>query len=250
MPNELTTQPRTELERREPANMLEAVMQAVRDPSIDPARLKEFLEIGRSLEADKAKMLYNQAWAEMAPELPFVAENGVNTFTGAKYAKWDDIHRACMPVLRRFGFAVSFDSRKDGEALTVSVIITHSGGHQETRSFTVPWLDKGKAKSPADEAASALTKAQRHAFRKAFNILSIGEEERAAMGERITEDQAMRLADMLAELGNLSPDLAGRYTKWLKTEYGSERIVDLFQGEQYAAADKYLQAALRKAGGK
>ncbi len=178
---ELATRQKQEVQTvdQEPTqNLLEAVMREMKNPSVTPERLQAFLNIGRDLMADQARTAYNQAWEAMAPELPYVAENGLNTYTNNRYAKWDDIHRACMPILRQFGFSVSFDSRKEGDVLYCIVVIRHRAGHEERPSFPFPWRDPSKGRSAADEVSAALTKAQRHAFRKAFNILSVGEEEK------------------------------------------------------------------------
>jgi len=208
--------------------LLQVVMRAAQDPDIDPARLQEFLAMGERLEAIQAKKAYNQAWAAMAPALPYVAENGLNTFTNNRYAKWDDIHRACMPVLGKFGFSVSFDSRKDGETLFCIVVIRHISGHEERPEFAFPWREPSKGRSAADEVAVSLSKAMRHAFRKAFNILSIGEEERQVHGARISEEVARRLEDMLTAGEDKEPGMRARFMNWAKAELLADRIRDLY----------------------
>ncbi len=226
----------------EPRSMMEAVMRAVKDPQMDPVRLREFLQIGRELEADQAKKLYNQAWAQMQPNLPEISKHGrIEYKPGTKptqFAMWDDIHKACMPVLREYGFAVSFDSEQVENKLTVVVKITHTGGHQESPRFTVPWLDTGGSKSPAQAAASSFTLAQRHAFCKAFNILTIGEDDDGSgkgRAEHISEKDAQTIRDIVEECNNRDEKFKANFAKWLKVEFQVDTPAHLFEGQQYKA---------------
>lgn len=243
------------IELAKPQSMLEVVMRAASDPSIDPARLKEFLQIGRELEADQARKEYNKAWAQMQPKLPVITKNGLIEYKPGtrptQFAKWDDIHPACMPILQEFGFAVSFDSKNEDNKLTVIVKITHSSGHQECPQFTVPWLDSGGAKSPAQQAASAFTVAQRHAFCKAFNILTVGQDGNGSgrgQTEQITEDQARVLDDVIDACQQKESGFAARFAKWLKAELRADSIRDLFQGSQYDAVQQKLREKMAALG--
>lgn len=244
-----------ELQRQDDAGgMLGAVMRAMKDPTIDPARLREFLQIGRELEADQAKKLYNQAWAQMAPNLPEISKSGrIEYKPGTRptqFAQWDDIHKACMPVLREYGFAVSFDSENVDNRLTVIVKITHTGGHQECPRFTVPWLDTGGAKSPAQQAASSFTLAQRHAFCKAFNILTVGEDTDGSsiQAEHITEAQAQTIRDIVEECNSRDPKFKANFAKWLKAEFQIDTPAHLFQGTQHKAVLSKLDEKMRALG--
>jgi len=229
--------------------MLEAVMNAVRDPNMDPARLREFLAIGRELEADRAKADYNAAWAQLQAVLPTIRKNGLieykaGTGKGSPYAKWDDIHRACMPLLREHGFAVSFDSEEANAKLTVIVIITHVAGHEERRRFTVPWQDTGGSKSPAQASASARTLAQRHAFCGAFNILTTDQDDDGSgrgVPDKITFEQSVKIDEIITACTEKEPAFRLRFEKWLKSEFQVNRPTDLFQGAQLEAVMDKLQ---------
>lgn len=225
------------LETQQPT-MLEIVMRAASDPAIDPARLREFLAIGRELEADKAKRLYSTAWAQLQAVLPSIAKNGLieykaGTGKGAPYAKWDDIHKACMPLLREHGFAVSFDSEEANNKLTVVTIITHEAGHEERRKFTVPWQDTGGSKSPAQAAASSRTLAQRHAFCGAFNILTRDQDDDGSgrgVPEKLTEEQAIRIGEIVSACNDKDPKFSAKFSAWLKAELHVDKPEDLMQG--------------------
>lgn len=240
MSTELTKQG---AEQRKPNNLAEIMqMVSVAPPESQPAMLHSLLDFQERLEGRDSKKAYNIAWAEMAPELPYVAENGLNTFTGNRYARWDDIHRACMPVLRKFGFSVSFDSRKDGaDVLFCIVVIRHIGGHEERPEFPFPWREPSKGRSAGDEVSAALSKAQRHAFRKAFNILSLGEEEMLYASPLITGDEAQTITDILLEIENREVGSTNRFNKWIKSEFNVDNVSQIHQGKNLDAVRKRLE---------
>lgn len=231
----------------ESSNMLSIVMRMVADPTIDPARLREFLNMGRELEADRAKRQYNQAWAALMPKMPTIEKNGLIVYKPGtrptQFAKWDDIHPACMPLLYEHGFAVSFDSVTTDNKLQVVCIITHAGGHEERRAFALPAQDTGGSKSPGQAASSSYTLGQRHCFCKAFNILTVGiDDDGSGQGEveHISADQAQTISDIVTECGNRDPKFAVNFAKWLRAEFSAESPAHLFQGSQHKAVMQKL----------
>jgi len=241
-----------------PASMLETVMRAVADPSIDPARLKEFLEIGERLEARRAEQQFNDAMAVLQPKLPRIAKNGLIVYKegkkGTAFAKWDDIYKACMPLLAEHGFTTAFSSDlQNGNALKVTMTVKHTGGHKDTGSLTVPWLDTGGSKSPAQAAASSFTLAERHVFTKYFNVLTEEVDDDGSgrgVPEQITEDQAMKLEDLITGCAERDPKFTTAFAKWLKLEFRVDGVRQLFQGDQLEAVRDKLREKLAQLGAK
>lgn len=239
-----------------PASLLESVMRAVANPDLDPARLREFLEIGRQLEADDAKKQFNSAMAEMKPKLPAIRKDGQIIYkAGAKpttFAKWDDIHRACMPVLSEHGFTCSFSSELQGSnALLVKMTVRHTGGHEDPATLPVPWLDSGGAKSPAQQAASSFTLAQRQVFIKYFNILTEDSDDDGSgrgVPDRVTHDQISRIEDIIQACSDRDPKFPSAFQRWIKAEFGVDKHGDLFQGDQLAAVMSKLSEKMKGLG--
>ncbi len=220
--------------------LLETVMRAVADPSIDPARLKEFLEIGERLEARRAEQQFNDAMAVLQPKLPKIAKNGLIVYKegkkGTAFAKWDDIYRACMPLLAEHGFTTAFTSDlQNGNALKVTMTVKHTGGHKDYGSLTVPWLDTGGSKSPAQAAASSFTLAERHVFTKYFNILTEEVDDDGSgrgVPVPITEKQFQTILDIVHECANHDQKFPTSFSRWLRAEFNVETARELFQGPQ------------------
>lgn len=236
--------------------LLRAVLREVGNPNVDPARLREFLEIGERLEARSAKEAFARAMAELRPKLPVIKKNGLISYGVGKgstpFAKWDDIHRACMPLLDAHGLSCSFSADLMGtNALKVTMTVKHTSGHEESGSLVVPWLDTGGSKSPAQAAASSFTLAQRQSFIKFFNILTEDRDDDGSgkgAAERITDEQANRIADILQECESREAGVTARFTKWMKAEKHTEVIAELFQGEQYDSVMAFLRTKMAKLG--
>ena len=241
---------------QQPASMLEAVMAAVRDPNMDPARLREFLEIGERLEAKNAQRLFNEAVAAAQVEMPRISKNGLIIYKagskGTAFAKWDDIHKACMPILGEHGLSVSFSSElQGGNALKVEMTVKHVAGGSDSGSLIVPWLDTGGSKSPAQAAASSFTLAQRHVFVKYFNILTEDQDDDGSgkgVPEAITEEQARTIEDLLHVCAEKEAKIMQSFPKWLKSEFGVDGPRSLFQGAQLDAVMGMLTTKKRNLG--
>ena len=245
-----------ELAQRQPASLLEAVMLQVGNPDMDPARLREFLEIGKELEAREAKKQFNSAMAEMRPKMPVIKKNGLIVYGksgSTPFAKWDDIHRACMHILDEHGFTVSFDGELiNGNAQRRIMTVRHTGGHEEKPSLTVPWLDKGGSKSDGQAAVSAATLADRHLFLKYFNILTEDQDDDGTGGkgvpEQITQEQADQIRDIVDCCAEKDDKMKANFSKWIKQQFGADSSAQLFQGEQYDSVMAMLRDKLKRLG--
>lgn len=225
----------------EPQSLAAAVLRAANDPNMDPGRLREFLAVAKDAEEMQlrreermAEREYNIAWAQLMPKMPTISKNGLIEYKPGsrptQFAKWDDIHVACMPLLYEHGFAVSFDSQTADGKLTVFLIISHSGGHKEVRHFSVQAQDTGGSKSPAQASASAYTLAQRHAFCKAFNILTRDmDDDGSEKGtpEMVPEKAVMELEDMLATAEEKVPGTRKRLMEHVRQTYRADALSTL-----------------------
>lgn len=229
------------------------------DPATPIEIRKQILDMMERLEDRHQKMLFNQALDEVQSKLPVIRKNGlINYKPGTKaapFAKWDDIHKACVPILAAHGFTCSFSSElQGGNALKVTMRVKHISGGEDSGSLTVPWLDSSGSKSPAQSAASSFTLAERHVFVKYWNILTEDADDDGSgkgVPDRITEEQGMKLSDMIAECENREPGkFTPRFMRWLKEEFKAEKLGELFQGEQYEAVMAKLREKLSALGAK
>lgn len=227
------------------------------DPATPIEIRKQILDMMLQLEDRHARIQFNRAVAELQPKLPVIRKNGLIQYKPGtkptKYSKWDDVYKACMPVLAEHGFSCGFSSElQGGNALKVTMTVKHVGGGEDTGSLTVPWLDTGGSKSPAQAAASSYTLAERHVFIKYWNILTEDVDDDGSgkgVPERITEAQLLKLEDIIAECENREPGkFTLRFKRWLKEEFHTEVLSELFQGEQYEAVMGKLREKMASLG--
>jgi len=245
-----------EIQRIEPTSLLEAVMREVRNPDTDPARLREFLEIGERLEARQAKAMYNEAFADLKRELPVIDKRGVVLNKAGKvqfkYARYDDLHRAISPLLLKFGFSTSFDFEEpDAGRLTCVLHLRHRGGHQEDFRWTLPAMGQNQFVSNLQNAAAARSFGKRCVLIDALDILtedSDSDGRPVAPPESVTQEQVALMEDICSACEEREPGFTGRFRKWIKLEMKAEKLSDLFQGEQLDAVMEALSKGKTKLG--
>jgi len=236
--------------------MLETVMRAVADPNIDPARLREFLEIGRELQKDQAEAQYNAAFAALKADLPVITKKGVvlnkRGQVQFKYARYDDLHRAISPLLMKHGFATSFDFEEPEKGrLTAILHLLHQGGHSKDYRWTLPSMGENQYVTNLQNAAAARSFGKRCVLIDALDILtedSDSDGRPQAPPEKITEEQARTIEDIIQACSDKDQRFRASFAKWIKVEFQADRITDIFQGEQYDAVASKLKEKMEALG--
>jgi ERF superfamily len=247
----------TELALGAQPTMLETVMRAVSDPNVDPARLEHFLKIGRELQQDQAKAQFNAAFAALKLELPVISKRGVvlnkaKTEVMYKYARYDDLHEAITPLLSRFGFATSFDfAEPEAGRLQVTLKLKHVGGHEEMYHWTLPAMGQNQFVSNLQNAAAARSFGKRCVLIDALDVLTRDQDSDGhpvEPVEKLTEDLAARIEDMLSAVEEREPGAKARFAKWIKSEFQADKVGALFQGGQLDAVMARLREKMRELG--
>src|SRR5579883_3095059 len=194
-------------------SLLNFVAQAVRDPSIDVAKLEALLRMQREVIADDAKAQFNKALIRLQSRLPRIKKNGVLEYPVEKsrpdgpkrkianFAKWEDIDEAIRPLLDEEGFALSFNTAPRAEGgLIVTAILRHRAGHASETSIPIP-LDTSGGKNNIQGYGSALSYGKRYAATAALNIITEGEDDDAKLAGMtfITPEQVAELETLLKE---------------------------------------------------
>jgi hypothetical protein len=201
-----------------PGALLAAINAMARDPAVDVAKFEAILNIQERLEAREERMevrrqerAFKMAFVEMQPFVPVVTRTGRLVYPAktatepptlvARYAEWENIDKAMQPILRRFGFALSFDvkQRPDGGGLLVSAMLYHNEGHTEQGSpFPVP-MDKSGGKNDIQAYGSALSYGMRYTSKAAGLFKTEGEDDDGAKGGwvGVTPEQVAELINLI-----------------------------------------------------
>lgn len=128
-------------------------------------------------EEKAAERAFEVAFLDMHAELPSIGKRGeVKDKNGNRmyrHSKFEDVHAAVMPVVRKHGFNIHFDTETSQATSTVVTILSHVAGHSKRTSFTV-----GRDDGPGRNAAQAVMSAAKYCKRNGLiTILNVNEEE-------------------------------------------------------------------------
>lgn len=250
-----------DLERIDPqpaqSGMLQAVLQAMRDPSIDPERLEKFLAIGRTLEADQARRDYIAAFMGVKDALRDIKINkrgrivyepkGGKPGSVVKFMKYEDIAAAVKPVLAKHGMAATYSyeyTQNPPKVIAVMTVIHRAGHFQEFRSVPLPMVDSSGGKNDVQGAGSIGSYGRRYVVCPAFDIVAEDEDDNGSGKSEpvpVTQDQIDRFTDIIQECQSRESGFEKRFHKWLQSEFEVDGVAKLFQGYQYDAVETKLR---------
>lgn len=185
------------------------------------------------------KMTIYEALAELQYEIVTIKKNQTVNVGKFKfnYADLTSIREALRGPLHKFGFSIC--QTMEGGVLTTQLI--HKSGEKITTSVQVP------ATTDLKTLGSALTYLRRYSIATLLNLVSDDDVDTGSMeaaGEnivrhQITEDELMRLVDLLNECGE---EYSSKIKKGLKHAYKIDSLInlspDLYQ-RVYKAAKEY-----------
>lgn len=201
----------------EPAapSMFELIMRAVKDPSCDPTKMAQLLELSRQVRADDAKAAYTASLVALKPLLPIIDRKGrivihakgmektdANITQSTTYALWEDIDAAITPILHDHGFVLTFRCGAGAEGrITVTGVLSHEQGHSEETTMTLP-LDTSGSKNNVQAVGSSTSYGKRYTASLLLNLRTKGEDDDGQKGGDpgpISEEQAERILELLTK---------------------------------------------------
>lgn len=159
-------------------SMMEMVLRAARDPSVDVSKMERLMQMAKDMRAEEAKTAYFADLAEMQDELPSIQERGEIKIGNAsqKYALWEDINKAIKPIMKRHGFAISFRTGIAEGKITVTGVLSHRGGHSEETTIHLP-SDTSGSKNAVQAVGSSTSYGKRYTASALLNITTGGEDD-------------------------------------------------------------------------
>lgn len=222
----------------ETAAIVLMIERAAANPAVDVDKMMKLLEMRERVEMQQAKREYAAALAVMQPSLPVITERGgIKNTKGevqSTYAKWEDVNEAIRPVLAAHGFALSFRITHPEGKIAVTGVLSHSGGHSEETTISLPH-DSSGSKNAVQAVGSSVSYGKRYTAFALLNITSRGEDDdgKKAGGLGISAEQTEELQSLIIHVG---ADVE-RFLKFFKVE----RLEDL-PAARFADAVKMLRA--------
>lgn len=163
-------------ETGESATILSVISRAASDPNVDIDKMERLLQMHERMQDRQAEAQFAADLAEMQDQLPSIGERG-NAAGRYTYALWEDINAAIKPILKRFGFALTF--RTDfSDGIAVTGVLTHRSGHREETTIKLP-ADGSGNKNAVQAVASSVSYGKRYTAGALLNLTSHGEDDDA-----------------------------------------------------------------------
>ncbi|MEN5115884.1 ERF family protein [Luteimonas sp. TWI662] len=201
-------------------SMLERVLTA---PNFDIERAERLWAMQKEIRAEQARADFVEALSAMQSNIPPVKrtgkiKNNANQVQST-YAKWEHINEAIGPVLRDHGFALSFRVQQEGNAITITCVLSHRAGHQETTQILLAPDTTGNKNAP-QAVVSAISYGKRTTASALLNITSYDEDDDGqkfadpgktdeAMAEKAEFEAAIMGARTETELRPVGEKIAG-----------------------------------------
>lgn len=189
-----------------PVNMLSAIMQIARDPSVDVSKVSAFLAMQERMEARESERLFGEALVRIQSKIPRVPKTGIVNLGKEKgsydFGKWEDLDAAVSPFLQEEGMAVTF-SEESSDANGIRWCAKwRAYGHTEMNFITLP-ADTGAGRNPLQARGSTNSYAKRYLAADFLKIVFIGADDDGKRGGTtyITQDKVDRLTKGIEATG-------------------------------------------------
>lgn len=252
MPNEVMSQQPRALQPQLPGTeptVLEIIQAAVADPRVDPAKLSALLDLKVRMDAIDAEREFNVAFAQMHPRFPAIRKDGTVCQSDAKgggklysFARWDNIQDVIDPILREFGFTLSFTSEPAATGVLMVAHLRHKAGHGVKSHMQLP-ADTSANKNNLQGLGSARSYGKRYLTLDLLDLklLDMDDDGRKGGGGFVSEQQLESIQDLIAECGiDKNPERMGKFLGYMRA-----KVVSEIHAADYKKAITALESARR-----
>lgn len=158
-------------------------------------------------DAQAAKRDFAAAFADLQSDMPMVkAEKAVPNKDGSvryHYAPYEDIMKQVNPLLRKYGFTLSFSTKVEAPRVTAICTLMHRSGHERTNEYAVRIGNGPPGSSDTQADGAAYSYAQRGALCDCLGIVvSARDNDAREIGALISPDMAEHLRQRVSETGS------------------------------------------------
>lgn len=180
--------------------VLAMIERVATNPDADMDKLERLLDMQERVMNRNAMQAFSADMAAMQAELPTVAETAEG-HNKAKYAPLEKINETIRPVLQKYGFAVTFRTEQQQNAVAITAVLSHRQGHTQESTLVLP-NDTSGNKNTVQAIGSTVSYGKRYALCALLNI-STGDDSdgKPPASAGLNQEQAKRLRDALKMAG-------------------------------------------------
>lgn len=156
--------------------MIEAVCL---NPEMDVEKLERMLDMQERVLDRQAEQSFQIAMADMQAELPAIERNGEISIRGtvqSRFAKFEDINKAVLPVLQKYGFSITFETNQATGYVSVIGVLRHKDGHKMSTMLQIP-LDTSGSKNAVQAVGSSVSYGKRYVMSALLNITTTDDDD-------------------------------------------------------------------------
>jgi len=191
----------------ESINMLAIIEKAACNPDVDVQKMSALLDMQERIIDKQAASEFNTDFLAMVEHMPIITKNGSVAFEDKdtkkmveayKFATYANINKAVKPIMRKWGFAISYTSKpKEGGGAAIIGKLRHKGGHIEEIEVPVA-LDTSGGKNNVQAMGSTMTYGKRYVLCAALDIV-IDDDDDAKTADPIDEIELDHLQKLIDE---------------------------------------------------
>jgi len=223
----------------EAQRMLAMIHDAATNPDVDAQKMVTLADLAIKLQDRERETEFRRAKVAALLEMPSIGRRGeIKNNAGkvqSRYSKFEDIHKAVVPILARHKLVINFEVGQHGNQITVRPVLTHANGYEEKGDAMPLTIDTTGSKNATQGAGSAASYGKRHSIKAALNIVEVDEDDdgRAAGGG--SADPRDRWTPAQRELVEDGMAAAARglesYSTWYQSRTPAERGWLVFEGQ-------------------
>jgi len=227
------------------------------------ATMERLLAMRRELKSEYAKEAYDRDMAAFQSECPPIQKTkSVETRAGKKaysYAPIEVLDAETKDLRKKYGFSYSSNMYIVDNNVKVILKVTHRDGHSELNEVTVPLGNKTDVMSNSQVTVAAATFAKRHAFKNAFGITEIDEDDESVLKKgdveagKLPKDiiEKINKIETHEELVKFCKETKEKHPDFysaLQVEYGrrKDEITQVVEGTVVEDADKAINGGKDK----
>lgn len=233
----------------QPMDMAMQILSLASDPNFDVAKLQALIDLQHNELARQAEVAFSSAFAKLQAEIPTIIEDKKGE--GSTYATLETIVDITRPLLNKYGFSVTFDTKTHlddkpiqndkGAYITfgyvkVTAVLRHELGYHISTESVVPFDFSGSKKSNTAQAqGSATSYGKRYAYCSLLNIATRSQDDDGRMASngqiKVTAPQATTLRNAL---NSLPTDEQEQIKAKLMNAFGSDDVSQVPKGQYLA----------------
>lgn len=214
-------------------------------PDVPVDKLVTIVNLQERIIERNAKAAFDDAYAQMQPELPEIDEKGQivgkDKQVRSRYAKYEDIQRETRPVLSKWHFALRHRTEwpLDKPGIIRIVGILSGYGHSEESAFEAP-MDKSEYRTDVQSQGSTVSYGRRYTTIDLLNIITKGVDNDGATAGRPEPPEGYH--DALLNLEAAVPKgLKALEQEWTATAINIRNYMGKHDAQAYAALRKRAQ---------